>query len=56
MDRYNSEGTRVATDEELRRFYPNFVPCKADGCKTWFYGGNVTRKGYCNAHKHLRRK
>jgi len=50
MDRYNSEGTRVATSQELKKYYPDFVPCKAQGCKSWFNGRNVAQKGYCHDH------
>ena len=48
--RYNSEGTRVATLDEMPY---GFIPCKAKGCKNWFNRLNVTRKGYCHDHKHL---
>lgn len=52
-DRYNAEGTRVATIDEMPY---GFIPCKAEGCKHWFNRLNDIRQGYCHDHKHLRKE
>ena len=50
-DRYNAEGTRVATIDEMPY---GLIPCKAEGCKHWFSRDNKYREGYCATHEHLK--